>query len=363
MTGGGIFPAIAVLQALENNFKQILWIGSDSGMEINLLRDYNLTFKAIPAAGLHGVNLFSIPGNLLKLLKGWLVSRKILSEFNPDVIFYTGGYVGVPVAFANHKKIPSVVFIPDMEPGVALKQILPDASIITVCNDASLVNSKFRNKRHVTGYPVRKNLLKWNRATGRKYFGIPARGSVIFVFGGSKGSRSINQALLANLQLLIHDFYIIHISGKDNWGEIKTFYDQLASEIKQRYFVYPFLHNEMGAALAAADLAICRAGASTLGELPAFSLPAILVPYPHAWRYQIQNAQYLEKNGGAIILFDHLLRTELLKTIQEIMTDDHRLRMMKSNMSRLSKPLAAKSIARFLVEASNPAKQEERKNG
>ena len=363
MTGGGIYPAIAVLQALENNIEKILWIGSDSGMEKKLLRDYNLTLEVIPAAGLHGVNLLSIPANLIKLIKGWLVSRKILAEFKPDVIFYTGGYVGVPVAYANRKKIPSVVFIPDIEPGTALKQILPDASIITVCNNASLENSKFRNKTHVTGYPVRKNLLKWNRATGRKYFGIPPKGTVIFVFGGSKGSRSINQAILTHLELLIHDFYIIHISGENNWDEIKTFYDQLTPETKQRYFVYPFLQDEMGAALAAADLAICRAGASTLGELPAFSLPAILVPYPHAWRYQIQNAEYLEKNGAAIILFDNLLQTKLLKTIQEIMTDDNRLTMMKANMRKLSKPLAAKSISRLLVEAGNPAKQEERKNG
>jgi len=360
MTGGGIYPAIAVLQALENKNNHILWVGSENGMEEKLLRNQNLTFRAIPAAGLHGVSLIKTPGNLIKLYKGYQSARKLLDEFQPDVIFYTGGYVGVPLAFANTRKIPSVVFIPDIEPGSALRQILPKATIIAVSNQESKNFVRYKEKTRISGYPVRKDLLKWNRASGRKIFRIPNHAQVIFVFGGSKGSRSINQALMQNLKSLTQNYHIIHVSGEENWQTVKTNFDHLEQEVKDHYMIFPFLHDEMGAALAAADLVVCRAGASTLGELPAFGLPAILVPYPYAWRYQIQNAQFLENNKGAVVVADNLLGSLLEEIIKEIFNQPDRLKTLKENMKRLHQPQAAQRIAQYLVEASRTECKEAR---
>ncbi len=124
---------------------------------------------------------------------------------------------------------------------------------------------------------------------------------MLLVFGGSKGARSINQALAANLNQYLAEMHVIHISGQDNWEETQAQLSKLNEEQRAKYHAYPFLEEDMGAAFAAADLVVCRAGASTLGELPLFGLPAVLVPYPHAWRYQHQNAEFLRSHGGAVI--------------------------------------------------------------
>jgi UDP-N-acetylglucosamine--N-acetylmuramyl-(pentapeptide) pyrophosphoryl-undecaprenol N-acetylglucosamine transferase len=120
---------------------------------------------------------------------------------------------------------------------------------------------------------------------------------VLLVFGGSKGARSINRALLEALPGLLPEMQVLHISGNLDWPEVEAARSALstgeAAAWAERYHAFPYLHDEMGAALAAADLVVARAGASTLGEFPALGLPAILVPYPHAWRYQKVNADYL----------------------------------------------------------------------
>ncbi len=126
---------------------------------------------------------------------------------------------------------------------------------------------------------------------------------ILLVFGGSTGARSINRALLAVLPELLKEMQIIHVSGKLDWAEVEAARGQLSglsgeqADLAQRYRAYPYLHAEMGAALAAADLALSRAGASSLGEFPQAGLPAILVPYPYAWRYQKVNASYLAAAG------------------------------------------------------------------
>jgi len=120
------------------------------------------------------------------------------------------------------------------------------------------------------------------------------------------------------------------------------------AKVAERYRAYPYLHTEMGAAFAAADLAVCRAGASTLGELPIYGLPAILVPYPHAWRYQYVNAQYLVRQGAGQLLLDQDLGTQLLPQVRQLMRDPDRLGQMRRAMHSLAQPQAANSIAALL---------------
>ena len=361
MTGGGVYPALAVLQALKDKTEDVLWIGSKSGMEATLLKSYDLRYKSVSAAGLHGVGLRVLPGNLIRLFKGWREAKAIISGFNPDVMFFTGGYLGVPVAFAG-RGIPSVVFLPDIEPGLALKTIIRYAECVAVS-----VPAADQYIRHplikLTGYPVRKELTRWSRAQGRRHFGIGKNEKVLLVFGGSQGARSINQALSRSLKKLLVNIHVIHITGKDHWKDARKILDSLNMGEKSRYYAFPFLHDKMGAAFAAADLVLCRAGASTLGELPFFGLPTILVPYPHAWRYQHQNAEYLQNNGGAVILEDQDLDSMLLPTINEIMNDTGRLKIMRSAMNSLSKPDAAEKIAELIIKTGKTNRTEEALNG
>jgi UDP-N-acetylglucosamine--N-acetylmuramyl-(pentapeptide) pyrophosphoryl-undecaprenol N-acetylglucosamine transferase len=173
----------------------------------------------------------------------------------------------------------------------------------------------------------------------------------LLVFGGSRGARSINHALLSALPALLKEMQVIHISGQPDWPEVEAFRTSLVPEDAARYYAYPYLH-EMGAALAVADLALTRAGASTLGELPLFGLPAILVPYPYAWRYQQTNAQYLARRGAALVLADADLNTQLLAVVRRLMGDQAQRNQMSQHMRTLARPAAADSIADLLLNLS-----------
>ena len=327
-------------------------MGGEGGLEAALVERAGIPFKAIPAAGLHGVALSRLPGNLQLLARGMMASRKILAEFQPDVLFFTGGYVAAPMAFAG-RKIPSLLYVPDVEPGLALKMLGRFATRITltVAESQQFFSGKAR-KTHtvVTGYPVRSELAQWNKKSGRKIFGIKSDLPVLLVFGGSKGARSINLALSEHLAHLLEQMEVIHISGELDWEMVLASRVKLPKKLEKRYHAYSYLHNEMGAALAAADLVVSRAGASTLGEYPLFGLPAILVPYPYAWRYQKVNADTLARYGGALFIEDAKLKSGLYLTVEKLLESPEKLESMREAMRALSVPNAAARIAAQLVE-------------
>lgn len=356
MTGGGAYPALAVLQTLTEKVDEILWIGSVGGMENELITRLGIPFKAIPAAGLHGVSLRKLPGNLNKLMHGYQEARGIIHTFQPDVFFSTGGYLSVPVALAA-RHIPSVVFIPDIEPGLALKVLIKYADRVLTSTTES--EQYISNKKKITfcGYPLRKEITRWKKDTARKELALSDDLPVLLVFGGSKGAQSINRALYPLLPNLLNSMQIVHISGSENWQETQESTQTLDETLRKHYHLFPYLHENMGAALASADLVVCRAGASTLGELPYFNLPAILVPYPHAWHYQKINADHLAKSGAALILQDEDLASSLKSTILDLLHDPQRLQKMQISMHALSTPTAAMKIGEIILKSAAQNKQ------
>ena len=343
-----MYPALAVHSALAAKVFDVdtLWVGGEGGMEEALVKRQGITFQSIPAAGLHGVGLATMPRNLAKMTRGVLAARNILKEFKPDVMFFTGGYVAVPMAFAG-RSIPSLLYVPDIEPGMALKSLAGFSDAIAVTTD---VSQKFFNKKVIeTGYPLRSDLALWDRETAQRHLGVSDERPTLLVFGGSKGARSINMAVLDNLQPLLEKFELIHLTGELDWNYVKHHREQLPVDLAARYHAMPYLH-EMGAALAASDLVLSRAGASTLGEFPLFALPAILVPYPHAWRYQKVNADYLTNRGAAIMLEDQVLSSELMNTLNVLLENPNKLQAMRASMFEMSHPRAADKIANILIE-------------
>jgi len=343
-----VYPAFAVHSALTTKLRDVdtLWVGGEGGMEETLVKRQGITFQSIPAAGLHGVGLKTMPRNLAKLTRGVFAARNILKEFRPDVMFFTGGYVAVPMALAG-RSVPSLLYVPDIEPGMALKSLAGFSNAIAVTTEQS---QKFFNKKVTpTGYPLRSDLTLWDRETAHRHLSISGKFPILLVFGGSKGARSINLAILKHLHDLLGKFEVIHITGDLDWNYVKHHRDQLPLELAERYHIMPYLH-EMGAALAATDLVISRAGASCLGEYPLFGLPAILVPYPHAWRYQKVNADYLTNRGAAVILEDHVLENELMTTLNVLMENPNKLQAMRAAMFELSHPRAAEKVAGMLVD-------------
>jgi len=377
-TGGGVYPALAVVQALKSEVDPVakgerqsrlrrltsalhlLWVGGAGGMEANLVDKANIPFQAIPAAGVHGVGWKALPGNLWQLARGFLAARRLLRRFQPQVLFFTGGYVAVPVALAaslpgrGYPRPPILLYVPDIEPGLALKVLSLFADRIAVTVEDSRAYYPRHKNVQVSGYPTRSDLRRWDKAGARRLLGLEATLPVLLVFGGSKGARSINRALLAILPNLLAEMQVIHISGQLDWEEVQAARQHLAKTLPvsllERYRAYPYLHDEMGAALAVADLVVCRAGASVLGELPLFGLPAVLVPYPYAWRYQTVNARYLEQRRAAVIVEDAHLSERLLPAVLDLIRDEKRRNEMGAAMAALARPDAAKQIAVQLLE-------------
>lgn len=358
-----MYPALAVLQAIKDN-AEVLWIGGEGGMEAQLVERSGIPFRTIPAAGVHGIGLRTLPGNLWQLSRGVFASRRILREFNPDVLFFTGGYVAVPMALAGWK-VPSLLYVPDIEPGLALNTLGRFADKIAVTAEDTRHYFKQAKRITLTGYPVRADLSRWTRQSARKELALSEASPILLVSGGSKGARSINTAILANLAALVDAAQVIHITGELDWPHVQEKAKELFKDALQqsttagipairtnRYQAYPYLHEQMGAALAAADLAISRAGASTLGEYPLFGLPAILVPYPHAWRYQKVNAAYLVRHNAAVMLEDENLAEELLPAIKDLLNHPKKLASMQAAIQQLSHPDAAAQIGSQILSLS-----------
>ena len=347
-TGGGVYPALAVHSALTAKVRDLdtLWVGGEGGMEESLVKRQGIAFQSIPAAGIHGVGLATMPRNLAMIGRGILAARRILNEFQPDVLFFTGGFVAVPMALAG-RLYSSMLYVPDIEPGMALKSLSGFADMIAVTTSQS--QKFFKKKVFETGYPLRADLALWDRSTAHRHLSISSGLPILLIFGGSKGARSINTTVLNNLREMLAKFEIIHLSGELDWTLVKHNREQLPMELAARYHAMPYMH-DMGAAFAAADLVISRAGASCLGEYPLFGLPAILVPYPYAWRYQKVNADYLTGRGAAVILEDQALKDELLQTLNVLWENPNKLKAMRAAMFELSHPRAAEKIASKLIE-------------
>ncbi|MBT4533388.1 MAG: undecaprenyldiphospho-muramoylpentapeptide beta-N-acetylglucosaminyltransferase [Chloroflexi bacterium] len=353
-SGGGVNPALAVLQAIDKSKDQILWVGSDGGMEADLVKRAGIPFTTVPAGGIHGLGLRAIL-NSFKLMRGYFAARKLIKEFSPDVLFFTGGYVAIPTGLAG-RKIPTLLCLPDIEPGLAIKVLARFADRITVPAQESIQYFPEGKTITVTGYPIRSSLSDWDRNTALKAFKLSPDLPTLMVTGGSLGARSINQAILKNLPELLEEMQVIHITGNTTWPEVEKAYLALPEKLSKKYRAFPYLHDRMGAAFAAADLVISRAGASILGELPNFALPGILVPYPHAWRYQKVNADHLVQKNAAIMIKDEELDEKLLNAIQDLMQNKTKLNQMKVAMQSQAKPDAAKQIAELLLKIGSESK-------
>lgn len=344
-TGGGVYPALSVLQALGNDADPVLWVGGEGGMEADLVKRAGLPYAAVPAAGVHGVGLRTLPGNLLRLARGYAASRRILAEFKPQVLLFTGGYVAVPMALAA-RGLPSLLYVPDIEPGLALQALSRLASTVALTTDTSKRFFPANPRTVVTGYPIRAGLTGWTREKGCTHFNLDPQRPVLLVTGGSKGARSLNRALLAVLSELLAFTQVVWISGGLDWNEVEQAVQSLPAGLAAGIRAFPYLH-EMGAALAAADLVVSRAGASSLGEYPLFGLPAVLVPYPYAWRYQKVNAAYLVDQGAACLIEDEMLAEKLLPTLRKLLgPDGAEIRApMQTAMRALARPAAAGHLA------------------
>jgi UDP-N-acetylglucosamine--N-acetylmuramyl-(pentapeptide) pyrophosphoryl-undecaprenol N-acetylglucosamine transferase len=337
---------------MESNFhlptSNFLYVGSCGGVEEGIVSREGLPFTAISAGGLRGLAPWTTVGNLAKLTVGFAQSLRIVRRFSPDVVLVTGGYVCVPVALAAKLLgVPVLIFLPDLEPGLAVRALSHLATRVAISfPDAARYFAE--DKVVAAGYPVRAEFFAVNRAEARRAFGLDEGLKTVTIFGGSRGAHSINLALSQCLERLLEVCQVIHICGHLDAEWVMERRAQLSKRLRSRYRAYSYLHEEMPSALAAADLAVARAGAATLGEFPALGLPSILVPYPYAGWHQELNADYLVSRGAAVKIADAELGEKLLPTILELLGDERALAEMSDRARALARPDAAQRIAQEL---------------
>ena len=317
-------------------------------MEADLVSRAGISYEAIPAAGLHGVGLRALPGNLAALARGVRAAGKVMRSFRPQAMLLTGGFVGIPAALAG-RGVPKVLYVPDIEPALAARLIARSADVIAVTTEDS--RAFYRRRRVVTtGYPTRPDLQPVDKKEARRRLGLDADRATVLVLGGSRGAHSINGAVWAHLPALLQAAQVIHVTGQLNFDRAAPVRSSLPQETRSGYLPFAYLHEEMRWAYAAADLAVGRAGASALGELPLFALPSILIPYPHAWRYQHVNADYLARRDAAVLLADERVGTDLVPAALALLSDPGRLAAMSTAARRQAFPGAAARIADLLEE-------------
>ena len=357
-TGGHIYPALTVIRALLEARPaeaalptlapdDVLWVGSRGGIEEDLVRRAGTEFIGLAAGGLRGMGLLTKLRNAFRIVGSVGRARGILAHFRPDVVLVTGGYACVAVTLAAWiRSLPVMIYLPDIVPGLAIRSLSRFAAKVAVTSEESYRYFR-RDKVVVTGYPVRPEVYHLERSDARRALGLDAEEKTLLVFGGSRGARSINRALMAGLGELLPVCQVLHISGRLDSEWVAGAAKRLPDALRGRYHHHSYIH-DMPSALVAADLAVARAGAATLGEFPAAGLPALLVPYPYSGQHQEPNADYMVRNGAARALPDAELQERLVPTILELLRDDLALAEMSEATHAMARPDAAESIAEQL---------------
>ncbi|MFC2023328.1 undecaprenyldiphospho-muramoylpentapeptide beta-N-acetylglucosaminyltransferase [Chloroflexota bacterium] len=357
-TGGHVYPGLAVIRTLVEPKRavgslpdldpaEVLWIGSRGGLEEEMVRQASVEFVGLAAGGLRGQSLLTSLRNAARIGGSISKAKSILTRFRPDVVFVTGGYACVSVTLAAwRQRLPILIYLPDVVPGLAIRFLSRLATRIAVTSEESYQYFA-RDKVVVTGYPVRSDIFEMDKLDARQTLELDPNEPTLLVFGGSRGARSINRALVAGLHELLDICQIVHISGRLDSDWVAGYARRLPERFRSRYHHYPYMV-DMPKALVAADLAVARSGAATLGEFPAAGLPSILVPYPHSGQHQQANADYMAENGAAQVLPDPDLDQGLVPAILGLLGNGEALAAMRESARAMSRRDAAEAIARQL---------------
>lgn len=344
-----------------------------------MARESDLPFRALPAAALRGRGPLGLGRGVTALAAGTLAARGLLRELQPAAILGTGGYVCVPLFLAAWAaRVPTLIYLPDVVPGLAV-QLLARIATLVACNvedslpyfgrNVSTSSSRQAQSRViVTGYPVRSELFEQDKAACRAAFALHSDVPVLLVYGGSRGARNINRAIEALLPDLLEQAQMVHVCGREGdetW--LRAAASRLDGRLRERYRLYPYLESHaaraqddrsdalptMLQAFGAADLAICRSGASTMAELPAAGLPAVLIPF-EGGVHQDENADYLVDRGAAVKVRDGAMVGDgrpqdgpLFTQVRRLLHDKHE----RTRMAEQSRKLARPDAARRLVDA------------
>jgi UDP-N-acetylglucosamine--N-acetylmuramyl-(pentapeptide) pyrophosphoryl-undecaprenol N-acetylglucosamine transferase len=332
-----VLPSLAVAEALRQRGAHVTFAGSLGRAEAELVPEAGFELDTFEISGLPRRPSAALAHSLLLAGKAPLACRRILEQRRPDVVLGGGGYVSGPmIVAAASRRIPAAIMEADAHLGLANRLAAPFARRVFL---AFPIEGKTGPKYRVTGRPVPRSFLSVPREAARRRFELPVEGALLLVFGGSQGARSLNE-------LAVEAFgevgpLVLHLAGERD-------YEALRGRVRRDgYRLLPYTH-EFGAAAAAADLALARAGGSVF-ELAAAGTPAVLVPYPRATAdHQTKNAMYFEQAGAAMLVPERELE-RVPDVVRSLIADRARLGSMAAAMRNVSRPDAAEEIAEELI--------------
>ena len=332
-------PALAVADALRADGAEVVWVGGERA-EAELVPAAGYPMERIAVSGLSRSNPLKAARAALQAVRAFFTARGLIKRERPDVVLGGGGYVAGPVgAAAVSRRVPIVLTEADSHLGLTNRLLARFARRVCL---AFPLEGREPPRYLVTGRPVPAPVE--DRAAARARFGLPGDATVVVVFGGSLGAKTINEAAIAGLGG--GDFWVLHASGQRDYEALR---ERVPSE---RYVLEPYIA-PFGDALAAADLAVARSGGSIF-EVAAHGLPALLVPYPYAAAdHQTSNARWMAHAGAAVVVSDAELTPQRLRAeVDALLGDRERLAAMAAASRGLARPDAAGDIAAEVLAAA-----------
>lgn len=341
-TAGHIMPAIAMAQIIEKNFKnaEIAFVGRSGGSENRSIINDGYNLYTINVTGIK--RSFSINNikSIFLMIKSSRKCKRILKNYNPDVVIGTGGYVCYPVIRkAQLMNIPTIIHESNVYPGIVTRMIGNKCSKLLLNLDGAKKYLKSTKNIIVTGNPVRTGFKKINREDARKSLNIGKKDIFIVSFGGSLGSKVINENVLdimLSYSLKKPNIRHIHSTGKNNYQEFEKYQSALSAS-NGKCKVVPYI-DDMPRYLNAADIVIARSGAITLSELSASGVAAILIPSPNvSENHQYLNAKYMSDRGGAILIEEkNLTKDSLISAIDSLASNFSKREKLRYEISKFT---------------------------
>ena len=327
-TAGHITPALALADELRKRGHSVVFAGTPDGIEGRLAQEDKIPFTAFEASGFDRARSLSIFSSVFKILKSTQAAKHWLSDIKPQVVVGFGGYVCVPVGRAAISLgIPLVIHEQNSIMGMTNRYLARKAAKVALTYEQSGEALKVKNNLVVTGNPVRSSVLEATREQGRSLLGIPESAIVLLIFGGSLGARHINEAIIGLKDRLIDrkNLHIVHIAGPKELKSVKEALC-LSNQQQENWHLFGY-QDRMGEVLAAADVVVARAGATSLAEISARRIPALLVPFPFATQdHQTGNAQAYVDGGAAFIIADADLDSDRFAEKLFLLLDDEQIR-------------------------------------
>lgn len=350
-TGGHIFPAVAVvesLQELTHGRCSTIFLGSETRMETRLIPDLGYPYVSMPITGYRGLlspSTWLLPWRVLRSVQ---IARAVIRRHRPHAVVVTGAYIAYPAGVAAALEgVPLIVLESNLNPGKSNTRLAKKATAIVVSFEKSrdYFPASLQPRIHVLGNPVRSRIdPHLDKTVARGRMGLKVDAPVVLVFGGSLGARRINDAIAASMQRLsTAPFYVLWQTGRDY---------EVPANVPDNVRVMPFI-DDMGAAYTLADLVVSRSGATTIAELGIMARPAILIPLGTAsTNEQHKNADVVTATGAAIKMTDEDVTEHLVTTMFAVMSNTEQRRTMSDAMGQFGKPHAARDTAQLVLDVS-----------